>query len=93
MGTESDWLPIIAAISSRWWYPWTLYASHHSSNGKSASRVLEVGCRGHERPILMSALADAISHECVASLRREHALRTRPFNQTNRHEDQCIAIR
>ncbi|MDQ1199172.1 hypothetical protein QE435_004929 [Rhizobium sp. SORGH_AS 787] len=34
MGTGSDSLPIIAAISSRWWYSWTLYASQHSSNGK-----------------------------------------------------------
>jgi len=54
METGSDWLSIIAAISSRWWYPWTLYASQHSSNGKSASRFLEVGCRGHERPDVVS---------------------------------------
>ncbi len=49
MGTGSDWLPIIAAISSRWWYLWTLYASQHSSNGKSASQLLEVGIRQAER--------------------------------------------
>lgn len=54
MGTGSDWLPIVAAILSRWWYPWTLYASQHSSNGKSASRLLEVGCRGHERTDVVS---------------------------------------
>ncbi len=45
MGTGFNWLPIIAAISSRWWYPWTLYASQHSSNGKSASQLLKVGIR------------------------------------------------
>ena len=49
MGTGSDWLPIITAISSRWWYSWTLYASQHSSNGKSASELLEVGIQPAER--------------------------------------------
>ncbi len=65
MGTGSDWLPIIAAISSRWWYSWTLYASQHSSNGKSASRLLEVGCRGHE---LFSGNLNETSHpDCRAT--------------------------
>ncbi len=83
MGTGSDWLLIIAAISSRWWYSWTLYASQHSSNGKSASQLLEV-------PMWLASklVPDVVYRICYLTrvlrvLKRDHALCSRPLKQTN----------
>jgi len=65
MGTGSDWLPIVAAKSSRWWYPWTLYASPHSTNAKSAGRFLitlsnrlGLACEGVLAPFAVARIDD-----------------------------------
>lgn len=81
MGTGSDWLLIIAAMSSRWWYPWTLYASQHSSNGKSASRLLAV-----QMWLAPTPVPDVVHRRCdlsPRSSRRDHALCSSPLEQTN----------
>ncbi len=81
MGTGSDWLPIVAAMSSRWWYPWTLYASQHSSNGKSASRLLEV--QMWLGPTLVLDVSYRSCNLPFASSPLVREIMPRPFNQTN----------
>jgi hypothetical protein len=77
----SDWLPIVAAILWRWWYPWTLYASQHSSNGKSASRLLEV-----QMWLGPTLVPDVVYRSCnllCASSPLVRETMPRPFDQTN----------